>query len=686
MRAAAWRGGLGAAGVSALSWALGAASIPSAPVPADPVIEAGVDASIRPGDDFFAYANGGWLAATEIPADSPRWNARNEINERTTRQLALLIEDAAHAPVGTAARKVADFRAAYQNEAAIEARGLASLAPALERINRVQDKAALARLLGTLLAADVDPVNGGVYDSAHLLGLSVEPGLHAEKYNVAFLLQGGLGLPDREDYLSAASDSQNLRTRYQRYIGRLLGLAGFDDSVQRAVGVLALETAIARAHATRANSADEPGADNLWMRANFPHQAPGLDWPAFFAAAGLSKQPRLVVWQPGAVKGTAALVASQALSVWLDYLRFHLLQQNVDLLPHAFAVEARALHGSEASNHLRGLSPPAMEATEQAMSGILGRLYVERYFPSQQKTRVQTIAANVIEAFRRRVAAVKWLTPASKRLALAKLRALYFGVGYPERWQDYSGLEISDVDAIGNRQRVEEWNYRLALARLGQRVDGTEWAIAPQTAGAVLLFQQNAYNFAAALLQAPKFDPGVSDAANYGAIGAIIGHEVSHFVDTLGADYDAAGRKVHWWTAQDLAGYETATAPLVKQVSTYRPFPDLALNGKLTLVENLADLGGLAAAFDAYRRTLGSKAGDKEYVRQSDREFFVGFARSWRGKAREDALREQIATNDHAPEGFRVATVRNMDAWYDAFDVRPGQPLYLEPEARVRIW
>ncbi|HEY2809669.1 MAG TPA: M13 family metallopeptidase [Steroidobacteraceae bacterium] len=663
-----------------------AAGIQSAPAPAHPVIEVGVDAGVRPGDDFFAYANGGWLEATQIPEGSQRWNARNEINDLTRRQLERLIDDAADAPAGSDARKVADFRAAYRNEAAIEARGLASLAPSLDRINGVHDKAALTRLLGSELGADVDPLNWGIYNSAHFLGLSVEPGLRAEGTYVVFLLQGGLGLPDRDHYVSSAPDRQGLRTRYQRYIGRVLELAGFDHTVQRAAGVMALETAIAQTHATREASAEERNADNLWTRSEFVRQAPGLDWAAFFAAAGLSKQQSIVVWQPSAVKGVAALVASQPLAAWLDYLRFHVIQAHAEVLPRAFAEEACAEHDSEAFGQHSPRAQRAMEATQQAMSGVLGRLYVERYFPANQKARVQAITANVIEAFGQRVEAVTWLSPATKRQALAKLKTLYFGVGYPERWQDYGGLTVSAADAVGNQQRLADWNYRLALARLGQPLDVTKWWIAPQTAGAVLLFQQNAYNFSAALLQAPKFDPTASDAANYGAIGAIIGHEVSHFIDTLGADYDAAGRKVHWWTAEDMVGYEAATGPLVHQVSNYRPFPDMTINGKLTLVENLADLGGLAAAFDAYRHTLGSKASDREYVRQLDREFFIGFARSWRSKTREDALRAQIATNDHAPENFRIATVRNIDAWYDAFDVQPGQRLYLEPKARVRIW
>ncbi len=663
-----------------------ATNVSAATTQPQPVIETGVDTGVRPGDDFFAYANGAWLQATQIPGNDPRWNARNEISDLTRRQLDKLVDDAAGAPVGSIARKVANFRAAYLDETTIETQGVTPLARTMERINAIGDRTALTRFLGSELRADVDPLNWGVYDSAHLLGLSVEPGLHGEANYVAFLLQGGLGLGDRDLYLSTAPDSQTLRARYERYIGRMLALAGFDQAEQRAAGVMALEVAIARTHATSAASADEGNASNLWTRADFVRQAPGIDWSVFFAAAKLSKQQSFVVWQPGAVTGAAALVATQPLATWLDYLRFHVIHAHVEVLPRAFAAEALVLRGSEASSQSGSRAQRALAATQQAMNGVLGQLYVERYFPPQQKARLQAIADNVIAAFRQRVAAVTWLSPASKKQALAKLQTVYFGVGYPEKWQDYGDLRVDAGDPIGNLQRLADWNYEHALARVGEPVDVRQWWIAPQTAGAVLLFQQNAYNFSAALLQAPKFDPTASDAMNYGAIGAIIGHEVSHFVDTLGADYDSARRKVHWWTAEDMAGYDAATRPLVEQFSNYRPLPDMTIDGKQTLVENVADLGGLAAAFDAYRRTLGNKASDKQYVRQLDREFFIGFARAWRSKTRQEALRAQIATDGHAPESFRIATVRNLDAWYDAFDVRPGQALYLEPQARVRIW
>jgi putative endopeptidase len=650
-------------------------------------LEPGVDPSIKPGDDFFAYANGSWLQATEIPAGKDRWNARNEISELTRQQVVKLVDDAGAEPVGSTARKVADFRAAYLNEAAIEARGLAPVKPLLDSIDHAGDKAALTRLLGRGLRADVDPLNWGVYRSSCLLGLSVEPSIHGEKTYVAFLLQGGLGLPDREYYVSTEPRMEALRARYKEYIGQLLRLAGSDRPEQRAEAVMAMETALAKAQATREASANDRNADNLWTRGDFARRAPGMDWSAFFAAAGLARQDAFVAWQPTAVTGLAALVAAEPLQTWKDYLRFHVVDGFADVLPRAFAEPAMAMR--EAVTDQRQPSSRAqraLEATQVAMRGALGRMYAVRYFPPEQKARVEAIVGNVIAAFRQRVEAATWMSPGTRTQALAKLKTLYFGIGYPEAWQDYADLAVDSTDAVGNLRRVADRDYRRALARLGRPVDMTEWWIAPQTVGAVLVFQQNAYNFPAALLQAPKFDPTASDAANYGAIGAIVGHEVSHFVDMLGAEWDAEQRMRHWWSPEDQSRFQAAADPLVNQVSSYHPLPDLTIDGRLTQTENIADLAGLAAAFDAYRGTLGAKATDQAYVRRQDREFFIGFARSWRGKSREEGLRAQIATDGHAPERFHIATVRNIDAWYDAFDVRPGQRLYLEPSARVRIW
>ena len=616
-------------------------------------------AEVKPGDDFFAYANAEWLASTRIPPGKGRWGARNEIAERTARQLAAVIREAPHG-------KVADFHAAYLDQAAIEKKELAPIAPLFASIDALRDKTDLARWLGAHMRADVDPINLGVYDSSHVFGLAVASGIHGEPKYVAYLLQGGLGLGDREAYLEASAEKDAARRSYRDHIARLLEHAGFKPAAQRADAVLALETAIARGHAIAAESDNERNADNRWERIEFPRRAPGMHWPAFFTAAGLSRELHIVAWQPSAVRGTAALVGSEPLPVWQDYLRFHVLERYADVLPRA---------GGETVQGAR--EDRAIAATDQALPDAVGRLYVQRYFPAADKARVKSILDHVVAAFRRRVDAASWMGEPTKAVARAKLAAMYFGVGYPEKWRDDSKLRIDAHDPAGNLQRVSEWNYRNALAKLGRPVDREEWVISPQTPGAVLNFHLDSYNFAAALLQPPKFDPQASDAMAYGGIGAIFAHEVSHFVDTLGADYDATGATRAWWTAEDKARYEAAVKPLVDQFSAYRPFPDAAVDGKSTLVENLADLGGLAAAYDAYREATGGG---------HDREFFVGFARAWRAKANDDAVRAQLKGDGHAPEGYRIATVRNLDAWYEAFDVRPGERLYLERGARVRVW
>jgi predicted metalloendopeptidase len=526
----------------------------------------------------------------------------------------------------------------------------------------------------------VDPLNLGVYTSSSILGLSVEHSIHGEKSYTAFLLQGGLGIGDRDKYLSADPAAAEQRARYREYVARLLALAGFDRAPERAEAVLALETAIARTQATvEATSADR-NADNLWTRADFAREAPGLDWDAFLEAAGIGPEQAVVAWQPSAVKGVAALVASEPLESWKDYLRFHAIDDSAAVLPRAFADAAAEMRGDR-----RTRDELAQAATQSAMAEAIGELYADRYFPPAQKERVRRVIANVAAAFREHAARAAWLSPESRKVALAKLDALYVGIGYPETRESWNDLRIEPDDAFGNRQRVADRGDRRALARLAKPYDPHEWVLTPQTVGAVLIFQQNAYEFAAALLQPPKYDAAASDAATYGAIGAIIGHDMSHFVDVLGADYEPDGRMRRWWSADDTAKFEAAAEPIVRQFSEYQPVPGLRVDGKLTRTENVADLAGLTAAFEAYRASLGAKAGDRDSVRASDREFFIAFAQAFGVKTNEAALRAQVAT-DHAPEMYRMDTVRNLDAWYAAFDVVPGQRLYLEPRARVHVW
>src|SRR5512143_2737937 len=534
-------------------------------------VEQGVDTSVAPGDDFFAFANGAWLRSTAIPEGRERWGVGNEIDELTGRQSGTLLEGAGAAAPGSTARKVADFRAAWLNDSAIEARGLAPLRPILDSIARVRDKLALTRLL------------------------------------------------DRDCYVSAEPGMQALRVRYQAYVGRLLTLAGFDHADQRAAAVVDLESLLARSQAAHAASANDHNADHRWTRAEFAREAPGMNWSTFLDAAGLARQDTIGVWQPGAMTGLAALVASTPLETWKDYLRVHLLDEEADVLPRAFADEALALHSAASGQPPVPRARRALEATQRAMSDAIGRMYVDRHFSAAQRGRVQGIVANVAAAFVRHVEAATWLSPETRAMALAKLQRLYVGIGFPERWEDYADLGVDPADALGNHRRALARAHRRALARLGQPVDLTQWWIAPQAVGAVLVFQQNAYDFAAGLLQAPKFDSTASDAANYGAIGAIIGHDISHYVDVLGADYDTVFAERHWWTAADMARFQAAAEPLVQQFNGYRPFPDVAVNGTLSRTENVADLAGLTAAFEAYRLTLGGDARDAALVRQRDR-------------------------------------------------------------------
>jgi predicted metalloendopeptidase len=424
------------------------------------------------------------------------------------------------------------------------------------------------------------------------------------------------------------------------------------------------------------------------MRPAFESSAPGLDWPVFFAAAGLGEQAEFVVWQPTAVSGLSALVASQPLETWKDYLIFHSVEHFAGVLPKAVVDERFAFHGTALAGipKLRDRWKRGVDATNLALGDAVGQLYVARYFPASEKARVEAMVANLMVAFRQRIDELAWMAPATKAKAKAKLAALKVGVGYPDHWVDYAGLEIVGGDAFGNAERAELFDSRRNLRKLGQPVDRSEWVMTPQTVNAVNLPAMNAMNFPAAILQPPFFDPARPLAMDYGAIGATIGHEVSHSFDDQGAQFDASGRLQNWWSEDDLAHFEASAAQLVEQYDGYRPFPDLAVDGKLTLSENIADVAGLAAAYDAYRMSLGGKPAPRVQGLSGDQQFFLSFAQSWRQKSRDAALRQQLVTDSHAPGRYRAATVRNLDAWYKAFKVKPGQALYLAPGQRVRIW
>ncbi|MDE2486346.1 MAG: M13 family metallopeptidase, partial [Alphaproteobacteria bacterium] len=448
------------------------------------------------------------------------------------------------------------------------------------------------------------------------------------------------------------------------------------------------ETKIAGVHATRAQSEDIKKADNRWPMAKFATAAPGLDWKAFFTAAHLESRPFFYVWHPGATTGEAALVASEPLAVWKEYLQLREVEHHAAVLPKAFDDEHFAFYGKVLSGvpEQQARWKRAVDATSAGLGQAVGKLYVAKYFPPSSKAAVEVMVKDLIAAFRKRIEGLTWMAPATKAEAERKLSTLYVGVGYPDHWIDYSGLKVSPTDAYGNQDRAELFEYRRNLAKFGKPVDRGEWAMNPQLVNAVNLPVRNALNFPAAILQPPYFDPRNSLAMNFGGTGATIGHEISHSFDDQGAQFDSQGQLRNWWTPSDYAHFEASGTALADQFSKYHPFPDLALNGKQVLSENIADIAGLNAAYDAYRIAEGGKEGPTLQGFTGDQQFFIAFAQGWRTKMREALLRRLVITDGHAPAEYRADTVRNMDAWYPAFDVKPGETLYLPPDQRVHVW
>jgi predicted metalloendopeptidase len=678
----------------AASLALAAAVLPAAP-PADPAPGPGIDLqgmdrSVAPGDDFFRYANGTWLKTTEIPADRPAYGPDAMLAELTSERTSDLIKEAAGsgAPAGSEARKVGDYYASYMDEEGIEAKGLRPLQPTLDRIAAIADRKDLARVLGLTLRADVDALNATDMYTDNVLGLWVAQDLNDPSRYLPFLLQGGLDMPDRAYYLDASPRMEQIRAKLKEHIAAVLGLARVPDAQAKAARIYDLERKIAEAHASREDSGDVKKANNHWTRAELDTKAPGLDWGAYLEAAGLGGAREFGIWQPSAVTGLAALARSEPLETWKDYLTFHALEHFSAVLPEAFGVERFAFHGTVLAGtpQRRDRWKRAVDATGFALGEAVGRLYAQKYFPPEAKARVEAMVQNLMAAFGRRIDALEWMSPATRAKAKAKLAVLKVGVGYPDRFRDYSGLEVTRGDAFGNAQRAELFEHRRNVGKLGQPIDRSEWVMTPQTVNAVNLPVMNALNFPAAMLQPPYFDPQRPAAMDYGAIGGVIGHEISHSFDDSGALFDETGRFQNWWTDEDRAHFEAAAERLVKQYDAYKPFPDLAVNGRLTLGENIADVAGLAASYDAYRLSLGGKPAPEVQGLSGDQQFFIAFAQSWRSKVREPALRQQILGDGHAPSEYRADTVRNIDAWYEAFDAKPGQALYLAPAERVRIW
>jgi putative endopeptidase len=642
---------------------------------------AGMDRNVKPGDDFFAFVNGTWAKNTQIPSDRSSYGAfatLRDLSEARTRQLVESYKIGNPVRDGDQAKVAALYRG-FLDEAAIEAHDAKPLQPRLAAIRGVGTKDQMARLMGQSLGSF-----GGSF-----FGSGVNDDSKNPDYYVLYMGQSGLGLSDRELYLQDKFAPQ--KARYQQYVAQMLGMAGWADAEAAAAKVVALETEIAKAHWTRAESRNRDKTYNPYTPAQLAAMAPGFPWATFMTAAGIGKAEKVVISQNTAFPKLAQIFASADLDTLKAWQAFHTTDEAAPLLSKRFSdanfeFRQKFLQGQPEQ---RERWKRAVAVAEGAMGEAIGRDYVKLYYPAESKAKMDKLVADLRVAMRNRINGLQWMSPATKVQALAKLESFGLKIGHPDKWRDYSALQVRNGDLFGNVERAAkfEWDYR--RNRLGQRVDEAEWGMTPQTVNAYYSPVKNEIVFPAAILQPPFFDPNADAAVNYGAIGGVIGHEISHGFDDQGRKSDGKGILRDWWTAEDAAKFEAQASRLGAQYEAYTfpTLPDMRINGRVAMGENIGDLGGILLGLEAYRTSLGGKPAPVIDGFTGEQRLFMGWAQVWRTLWRDDALRQQIINGPHSPGQIRAfAPLRNVDAWYDAFNVKPGDKLYIPPEERVRIW
>jgi len=635
---------------------------------------AGMDRSVRPGDDFYAYANGSWAKNTPIPADRSNFGMFTVLEELSMARSRDILERVAATP-GT---RIGDLYASFMDEAAIDAAGIAPLKPTLDAIAALDGKPAVAARMGELVRLGIRTPFRAFID---------QDDKNPESY-IAIMRQGGLGMPDRDYYLRNDAAIAKARTAYQAYLVRLLTLAGEMQADRRAAAILAFETELATAQWTRVDSRDSSKTYNKWTRADFSRNAPGFDWDGFLKAAGLDGQENFLVGQPSAFAGMARAIAAAPLGVIKDYLLLSAIDAEAPYLSKPF-VEAEfgfnqtVLSGTPQNSDRwkRGVT-----LVKERIGEDLGREYVKLHFTPETKAAADELVYNVIAAMGRRIDGLSWMSPETRIKARAKLAAFTPKIGYPSKWRDYSALEIRRGDLLGNVMRADAFEWQRNLNKLGKPIDRSEWGMTPMEINAYANFGMNEIVFPAAILQPPFFDPHADPAVNYGGIGAVIGHEISHHFDDQGAKYDMHGRLSDWWTAGDVARFGALTDRIVKQYDAYEPLPGLHIQGALTQGENIADLAGLTVAHEAYLMSLKGRKPPVIDGFTGDQRFYLGWAQVWRRNYREANLRQRLLTDPHSPSIQRAWVVRNLDPFYEAYDVKAGERMYLAPADRLRIW
>jgi putative endopeptidase len=642
------------------------------------------DVSTKPGNDFNRYVNGHWLDTYELKDYEVSFGSFNELRDRSESQVKAIIESLQQRTdltPGSDAQKVGDYYASYMDRAARDAAGIAPLRPVLDRIAAIKSKDALVAAFGQ---ADLDGTNSPV-------SLSVDLDRKDPEQYLVSLRVGGLGLPDRDYYLNKDARFVAIRSAYVEHIQRMLGFAGVKDAKARAEAILALETSIATPLWERAKLRDRDKTYNVASFADFAKQYPGYDWTAQARAQGMKLPDRVNVLTPSAVQPVLDVIASTPLPVWRDYLAFHAVNNNAPLLSReiddaAFAFNGTMLGGQKVQRD-DWKRAVALVGGMDGLGDALGKLYVERHFSPQSKSAMDQLVANLRVALRKNIGQLDWMGAETKAEAYHKLETFHPKIGYPSKWRDYGSVTIVPKDLMANVMQMRHYSRNDENRRIGTKPDREEWGMTPQTVNAYYNSTFNEIVFPAAILQPPFFDINADPAVNYGGIGAVIGHEMGHGFDDQGSKSDFAGIQRNWWTDADRANFDKRTKALGAQYDSYCPLQGQCVNGALTMGENLGDLGGISMAYTAYQLSLDGKPAPVIEGLSGDQRFFLAFGQIWKGKYRDEALLNLIKTNPHSPGQYRAnGPVRNFDPWYTAFDVKPGDALYLPPQERVRVW
>ena len=683
--------GAAAPGAAASNAAASATAAPAANAPLKSGIDlANNDPAVRAQDDFYAHVNGKWLATAQIPADKSKYGTGTIVFDSIQEKLHALVDDAAAGKLPGANGKIGALYASFMDEAALDKLDVAPLGEKFQRIDALKDSKGVPALIAALNRENAAITGYGLAPSAPLVVFIHQDNKDATKY-VADLQQSGLGLPDRDYYLKDDDAKlKGMRADYRKHVEKMLGMAGDKAAAKDADAILKLETAMAKAQWDNVSLRNPLKAYNKIEVAKLAGLAPGIDWSAYLDATGLAgKVDSVIVGQPSYVTALGKLVATTPVDAWKAYFRWHVLSTNAPLLSKRFADENFAFYGTV----LRGQpenQPRWKRGLALVNAGIgeeLGKLYTAKYFPAESKARAQQLVANLLAAFKQGIDHLDWMTPETKQSAQAKLAKFTPKIGYPDKWRDYTALTIDPGDLAGNLTRAQQFEYQRNLAKLGQPIDRGEWGLTPQTLDAYYNPELNEIVFPAAILQPPYFDASADDAVNYGSIGAVIGHEISHGFDDQGSQYDGDGNLRDWWTKEDHEKFAAKTKALVEEYNAFEPVAGYHINGALTLGENIADNSGLAVAFKAYQIALGGKPAPVIDGLTGEQRFYTGFAQVWKAKMRDNAVIAQIKTDPHSMPEYRVkGVVINQPGFYQAFDIKEGDKMWHAPEQRTIIW